>query len=150
MARDRDIRNAIQAALVATNQFGNVYLWSLADVSDHSADDTLAATIEPAGWQESDSFDDTVTGLVQIDGSCTITFFSRFEEPQQRDEACERLLEFACNALNGQSLAGVTAPEWTKFTSARWEPASPPERRIGATFIYRYFVENFTSFDESE
>ena len=148
--RDRDVRNAIVTALEATGAFNGVYLGSLNDISDQSADDDRAAAIEPISWQESDAWDDVATGEIQIDAQCRLTFIARDESFQVRDDSAEQLLSTACDALNGQSLAGLTLPPWTKVTSARWKPAVPPERQIVATFSYRYLVDTFASFDESE
>lgn len=147
MARDRDVRNAIQAALMATGAFDNVYLWQLATFSDRSSEDARAAAIEPVGWKETDNWDDVASGTIEINATCKIAFLARDEDEQARDEACEDLLNTACNALNGQSLSDLTLPQWTKFTDATWKPAIPPERQIVTTFSYRYLVDNCTSFD---
>jgi hypothetical protein len=132
--------------MMATEAFDNVYLTGFSDQSDENAQDVLAAAILPVSWQESDDYDDTVSGLMQIDGKVTIFFLARDEDQQVRDEKCELLLNTAANALNGQSLASLTFPEWTKFKSVQWIDPVPPERKIRATFAYSYYVDTFTSF----
>ena len=47
MARERDIRNAIRDALVATNQFSDVWISGLPEDRGQGASDLLAAAIEP-------------------------------------------------------------------------------------------------------
>ncbi len=148
--RDRDVRNAILDALQATNRFDGVYLWSLKDSADQAAGDARAAAIQPISWTESDQWDDVAAGVIQIDAQCRLVLMARDESPDARDESAEQLLNAACNAINGQSLAGLTLPAWTKIRSARWKDAIPPERQIEATIVYRYLVDDLASFDETD
>ena len=48
MARDRDVHSAIQAALVETNAFDNVYLWGLPEDYGSGSSATAIAVIEPS------------------------------------------------------------------------------------------------------
>ena len=48
----------------------------------------------------------------------------RHDDPQLRDEGAELLLDTAANALNGQSLAGLTFPQTTRIIQWDWQPAN--------------------------
>ena len=85
-----------------------------------------------------------------IASTVKITFLSRHEDPQLRDEAAELLFDTAANALNAQSLAGLTLPEHTKFKSWSWAKPMAPERQIVATFVYKYIVEGWNNYDTTE
>lgn len=147
MARDRDVRNAIVAALKATNAFDAIYTTGLPNFDDQSAEDVLAASIQPIEWVEIDAYDDAPAGYSQIESRLRLVFVARTEDPQVRDDSVEDLLEFARNALNAQVLAGITLPEWTKFASGKWEDPAPPERKITTVFTYRYLVSTWANFD---
>lgn len=147
MARDRDIRDAIVAALQATNAFDAIYTTGLPKFDDQSAEDLLAVSIQPIDWSESDAYDDAPAGYMQIEGRVRFVFVARAQDEQTRDDSVEDLLDFARNTLNAQVLAGVTMPTWTKFVSGKWEDPTPPERKITAVFMYRYLVPTWTDFD---
>ncbi|MHB8359801.1 MAG: hypothetical protein ACYDCP_09950 [Thermoplasmataceae archaeon] len=150
MSRDRDVRNAIQTALQATDAFSEVYLWGLPEDYGSGASQIAVAVIEPHSSTQADHWDGGPgTGLV-VTSVVTITLIYRHEDPQLRDEAVELLLDVAANTLNGQSLASLTLSELTRFTSWRWETPSHPERRISATFSYQYIVDGWADYDTSE
>lgn len=152
MARDRDVRDAIQSALAATNAFdeGAVWIWGLPEDYGSGASKLAAAAIEPESSTQDDRFDGgPSTGLV-VTSRITITFLYRHDDPQIRDEACENLVEYAAVALNGQSLASLTMPDTTKFAGWRWLPATAPERRIVSSFVYQYIVDGWASYDETD
>jgi len=79
-----------------------------------------------------------------------LTLLARMEDPQLRDESAELVLDTAANALNGQGLAGLTMPAFTRFTGWQWQPATAPERRITATFTYQYIIEGWDEYDTTE
>jgi hypothetical protein len=149
LARDRDVRNAIQTALLATGQFDGVWLSGLPEDYGQGADELAAAAIEPASSTEADEWDSQLAGGILIHSTVNLTVLVRKSDPQLRDEAAELLLDVAANALNGQVLASLTIPGWTKITSWRWQPPTPPERRIQATLKYSYIVEGFGAFDDT-
>jgi len=147
--RDRDVRNAIQAALMATGAFDGVWIWGLPEDYGTGSSQLAAAAIEPVSSQQDDRWDGgSETGLC-ISSTVNITLLYRHEDPQLRDEGAELLLDTAANALNGQSLAGLTLPDLTRFTGWRWQKPTPPERQITATFSYQYIVEGWSDFDVS-
>jgi len=145
--RDRDVRNAIQSALTATGAFDGAWLTGLPENYGAGASQLAAAAIDPMSSTQSDQWDSQDAGGLVITSQVSITLLYRHDDPQLRDEGAELLLDTAANALNGQSLAGLTLPGLTRFTAWSWQPATPPERRIGATFSYAYIVEGWDSYD---
>ena len=136
MARDRDVRNAIQTALLETNAFDRVWIWGLPEDYGTGSSSLAAAAIEPSSSDQTDRWDDAPGGGLVVTSLVTITFLYRQEDPQLRDEAAELLFDTAADALNGQCLAGIHVPHLTRFMSWRWEEPSPPERRIiGELFL---------------
>jgi hypothetical protein len=147
--RDRDVRNAIQSALVATGAFDGVFVWGLPEDYGSGASNAVLAIIEPESSTQEDRWDAAPGSGVLITSRVTITLIYRAEDPQLRDEAAELLFDTAANALNGQCLAGLTLPQLTRFVSWRWEKPGPPERRIASIFSYQYIVEGWDSYDTS-
>jgi hypothetical protein len=145
--RDRDVRNAIQTALVATGAFDGVYVWGLPEDYGSGASNAALAVIEPESSTQDDRWDAAPEGGLIATSRVTITLIFRAEDPQVRDEAAELLFDTAADALNGQSLAGLTLPQLTRFVSWRWEKPAPPERRIASIFSYQYIVEGWDFYD---
>ncbi len=147
MSRDRDVRNAIHDALVATSAFDGVWIHGLPEEYGGGCGQVAAAAIEPESSTQEDPWDGgTETSLV-VTSRVTLTLLYRDEDPQLRDEGVELLLNTAANALNGQSLAGFTIPDQTKIVQWRWERPTPPERRIKATVSYQYIVGGWADYD---
>lgn len=145
--RDRDVRNAIHDALVATGAFDGVWIWGLPEDFGTGSCRLAAAAIEPESSNQDDRWDGGQdTGLV-VSSLVRLTLLYRHEDPQLRDEGTELLMGTAADALNGQSLAGLTLPDLTRFVSWQWQAPTPPERRITAKFSYAYIVESWTGFD---
>lgn len=147
--RDRDVRNAIHDALVATGAFDGVWIWGLPEDYGAGASIGAAAAIEPESSTQDDRWDAAVGGALIVTSRVTITLLYRAEDPQLRDEAAELLFDTAANALNGQSLADLTLPQLTRFVSWRWEKPAAAERRITSIFTYQYIVEGWDSYDET-
>ena len=146
---DRDVRNAIQTALLESNAFDGVWVWGLPE--DYgTGTSTLAGTaIEPVSGSEQDLWDGSgQIGLV-VTGTVSLTLLYRNEDPQLRDEGAELLLNTAADAINGQSLAGLTLPDKTRITAWQWQQPTAPERRIKATVQYQYISESWDGFDET-
>jgi hypothetical protein len=150
MARDRDVRLAIQAALKATEMFDAVMIWGLPENYGSGASNTGAAAIEPVSSTQNDYWDSQTDGGLVVTSLVAITFMYRHDDPQLRDEAVENLFENAANALNGQNLAGFTLPAKTRFTNWQWQPPTPPERRIKAMFSYDMIIEGWDDYDTTE
>jgi hypothetical protein len=145
--RDRDVRNAIQTTLVATGAFDGVWIWGMPDSFGTGSTQLAAAAIEPVSSTQSDRWDSQDTGGLIVMSRVAITFLYRHDDPQIRDEGAELLVNIAGNAINGQSLAGLTLPGLTRIDSWTWAPPTPPERRIKAIFSYQYIVEGWGSYD---
>lgn len=151
LCRDRDVRRAIAAILDATNEFDGIYLLSLAEVPGRRAGDARAVSIEPDSIEFSDPWgDDSDAAGMIVSGRLVLTFMVRDDDPATRDDDAERLVYIASNALNDQSLAGLTMPPFTRFQTLKWLPPEPPERRISATFGYRWAVDSWTAFNTAE
>lgn len=148
--RERDIRNAIKAALIATNAFNEVFLTGLPERYGFGADKVAAAVIEPSSTSKQHIWDDAPWGGVTYTCDIVVTLLYRAIDPQLRDEAVERLLDMAVNAIAGQALVpGLTIPAKTEIVTWRWEKAVHPERRITATFQVGYLVEGWDQLDTS-
>jgi hypothetical protein len=129
--RDRDVRNAIHDALVATGSFDGVWIWGPPEDYGGGASQLAAAAIEPESSTQEDRWDSAAAGGLIITSRVTLTLLQRHDDPQLRDEAAERLFDSAANALNGQSFAVA------------------PERRITSTFSYSYIVEGWNAYDDT-
>ena len=62
MSRDRDVRNAIRDALVASNAFDAVWIWGLPEDYGSGSSTLKAAAIEPANSVEDDDGTRSRTG----------------------------------------------------------------------------------------
>jgi hypothetical protein len=145
--RDRDVRNAIHDALVATGAFDGVWIWGLPEHYGSGSSQLAAAAIEPESSSQDDRWDGGTETALVVTSLVIITLLYRHEDPQLRDEAAELLMDTAANALNGRSLAALTLPDLTRFLSWRWQNPTPPERRIAAVFSYQYIVEGWSAYD---
>jgi len=148
--RDRDVRNAIHDALVATGAFDGVVLWGLPEEYGSAASQLALAAIEPDSSEQRDEWDSQPAGGLTVHSRVKITLLLRADDPVLRDEAAELLVDTVANALNGQSLAGLTLPAWTRVTGWQWQPAVPPERRITVSCNYAYIVEGWNAYDTTE
>jgi hypothetical protein len=146
MARERDVRNAIQASLVATGGFSDVWLSGLPENHGHGASSLTSAAIEPVGSRQSGGWDAVPAGALEFRAELAVTLLARHPDPQLRDELAEQLLDYLINAVNGKSLAGFTIPQCTTVASWRWLAPKAPERRIAATVAFTYLVA-WNSFD---
>jgi hypothetical protein len=149
LARERDVRNAIRAALMPTDAFDAVYVWGLPEDYGSGGSQLAVAVIEPHSSTQDDRWDAATGGGLVITSLLTLTFLARNDDPQLRDEAVELLFDTAADVLNGQNLAGLTLPQLTRFVSWRWERPIAPERRIVTTFSYQYIVEGWDEYDDS-
>lgn len=152
--RDRDVRNAIQAALVATNAFdmspngqSAVWIWGLPEDYGTAASLQAAAAIVPQSSRQEDLWDAAAAGGLVITSRVGIILLYRHDDPQLRDEGAELLLDTAANALNGQSLAGLTFTQTSRIVQWDWQPVTVPERRINAVFSYQYINEGWDEYD---
>ena len=71
--RDRDVRNAIQAILVATGAFDGVFVWGLPEDQGSGASNSALAVIEPESSTQEDRWDAAPGGAVLIASRVTIT-----------------------------------------------------------------------------
>ena len=149
--RDRDVRTAIADALAATGAFdaNGVWLWSPENLGQGSSVGR-ACQIEPGNSTVDTRWDAQTVGGVIIQSQVKLTLLYRDDDTQKRDEGAENLLQQAQNALNGQSLAGLTLPALTRFQNWNWVNPQPPERQIICIVQYSYIVEGWNAFDITE
>jgi hypothetical protein len=149
MARERDVRVAIQQALLATNAFDDVWLTGLPESYGQGASSLAAAAIEPVSTARATGWDGVPGGQLDYTASLKVTLLARHPDPQLRDELAEQLLDYLCDAVNGRSLADFTMPQFTCVLSWLWLAPAPPERRIAATVGFAYLVV-WNTFDTSQ
>jgi hypothetical protein len=99
--RDRDVRNAIQTALVATGAFDGVYVWGLPEDYGSGASNAALAVIEPESSTQDDRWDAAPEGGLIATSRVTITLIFRAEDPQVRDEAAEPRTRLMARVLRG-------------------------------------------------
>jgi hypothetical protein len=138
--RERDVRNEIRDRLTDTGAFSLATLAGLPEATGFGASDLTAAAIEPQSTQQVTGWDAQPFGGLEMMAQVLITILARHEDPTLRDELAEQLLNTAADAINGQSLAGMTVPGKTRITGWRWLPATPPERRIAGTLTFSYIT----------
>jgi hypothetical protein len=146
--RDRDVRNAIKDRLVATGAFDGVWIWGPPEDYGTAASSLAAVSIEPESGSQEDRWDAGPNIGLEVTGRVMLTFCSRNEDPQVRDEAAEQLLYTAADVLQGQCLAGITVGDKTRFSTWKWQAATAPERRITAAFTYTYLVPGWDKYDD--
>jgi hypothetical protein len=145
--KDRDVRNAVQAALMATSAFDGVWIWGLPEDYGTGSSQGAAAAITPLSSRQEDLWDAAAAGGLVITSRLQITLLYRHPDPQTRDEAAELLLDVAANALNGNGLDGLVLEQTARVTGWDWQPPVAPERRIQATYSYQYIVEGWDGYD---
>jgi hypothetical protein len=147
--RDRDVRNAIQTALISTDAFNGVHVWGLPEDYGSGSSEQAAVWIVPQSSRQEDLWDAAPAGGLVITSriGLLLVYRSSSDDPQTRDEAAELLLDTAANALNGQDLGGLIFPQTARIVSWDWQPPASAERRIQATFSYQYIVESWDEYD---
>ena len=141
MSRERDIRDAIKSALVATDLFDDAWLTGLPEEYGQGASETAAAAIQPVTTRRLSGWDGEPGGQVEYASTIRVTLLRRNPDPQLRDEQAEQLLNTLINAVDGQALVpGLTVPQLTAVASWSWQEERPPERRIVAMVQTHYLV----------
>jgi hypothetical protein len=148
--RDHDIRRAIHDALLSTGQFNDCWMTGLPEDSGTGAYEQSAAAIDPGAGNAAQYGDAAPDGAILIQGISIVTLLYRNHDVELRDSGAERLLNVACNALNGNGLGGLIFPQTALVRDWRWVPPTQPERRIEARYFYQYFVEGWAQFDTTE
>jgi hypothetical protein len=141
------VRNAVVTALQATNAFDGVFVWGLPEDHGTGSSKQAEAIVTPQSSRQEDLWDAAPAGGLVITSQVAITLFYRNEDPQLRDEGAELLLDTTANALNGQSLGGLTFPQTTRITQWNWPPPASVERQIQTVLSYQYIVEGWESYD---
>jgi hypothetical protein len=150
--RDRDVRNAIQAALVATNSFDGVHVWGIPEDYGSGSSERAAVWIVPQSSRQEDLWDTATVGGLVITSRIGLLLVYRHDDPQLRDEGAELLLDTAANALNGNGLPdqlgnNMVFVQTARITGWDWQPPASAERRIQAIYSYQYNVEGWDNYD---
>lgn len=149
-AREHDVREAAIGLLVATGQFDGVYHYSAPEERGQSAGDLRAAVVAPASGSESLQWDDVTAGSPLCKTTFLVTVMARDDDPATRDGTADLLLSVVRNALNGQSLAGLTFNQDTMAVNHTWLRETPPERQIRITVQASYEAPSWNEFNTSE
>ena len=147
MPRPRDIRNDIKARLMATGRFDDVRTAGLPEEQGFSTALKTAAVLPPANGAMktlADGGDEILTGT---DEPLLVTLLARDNDPNVRDNLAEDLLQYLKNAVNGQSLAGMTVPDKTFVRTWQYQKPKDKERRIAATVTYQYLLTGWDTND---
>lgn len=147
VGRDADIIDDVIDRLTSTGQFAGVYWGELPELRGRPAELLAMATVEPASWNETDEFDDEFDYQSVVKGTFLLTLFTRDKDPRTRDRILDLLRTAAANAINEQSLAGITIPGLTILRNGKYLPANNPERRMSIVGEYAYFVNGPTGHD---
>ena len=150
--RDRDIRNAIQAALIGTDAFNGVHVWGLPEDYGSGSSEQAAVWIVPQSSRQEDLWDAAAAGGLVITTRIGLLLAYRHDDPQARDEGAELLLDTAANALNGNGFPQIDGsnlifPQTARITGWDWQPPASAERRIQAMFSCQYIVEGWDEYD---
>jgi hypothetical protein len=141
MPRERDIRNAIAANLLATNNFDRVIVGRLPEDYGQGASALALAVIRPGNTRRLSGWDDDPTGGVEYTCTMRLMVLARNEDPRTCDEAAELLMDAAIDVIDGKKLvAGLTIPAKTATMGWAWQDTPPPERRIEAMVVTNYLV----------
>jgi hypothetical protein len=140
---DWDVLTAIRDAIAATGEFDGVFMSDLPEERGRSGGDHNAAWVSPQTWEESSDFEDPGQTVLTRKVGWTLTLMVRRQDPEARDRELTRLLSVAQNAVDGQSVGGLTLPAWTRLKSGRYEKARPPERRLISSGTFAYQVDGY-------
>jgi len=148
MARERDVRTAARDALLATGVFADVWLTGLPEQYGQAASELTAAAIAPKSGRKKTRGDAGNANIwIEVTSVVIVTLLVRNSDPQLRDEQLELLKDTAEDALDGQSLGGLTIPDLTYLSDWQYEKETPPERRLTAKLTYSYPRFGWTSSD---
>lgn len=148
MARERDFRNALEAALVATGQFSEVTLKGLPENYGEAASDLTAVSIQPHSTQIRTGWDAALGGGRVFQCQLVVTILARHSDPVLGDELAEQLLNTLRNVADGGVLvAGFNEPQRTQVTGWQWKTRTDVERRIAAILTYDYLQDGWNGAD---
>ena len=118
--RDRDVRNAIQAALASTDAFNGVHVWGLPEDYGSGSSEQAAVWIVPQSSRQEDLWDAAPAGGLVITSRIGLLLVYRAsDDPQTRDEGAELLLD---TAAERPERPGLRRPDL---------PADGPDHRLG-------------------
>lgn len=148
MGRDWDVLDDARERLLATGEFDGVYRSALPETRGQRAGDSRSAGVAPADWEEVDDADDETLVQALRRVRWTLTLCVRDDDPEARERTLDRLLAVAQNALDGQALADLAIPAWTRLRRGRYEPSSGPEQRMTVTGEFAYWIGGWDGHDD--
>ena len=146
MPRGRDIRNDIARRLKATGRFDDVKTTGLPEEYGFGTMRAVAV-IPPAPGRMKTLADGGDAILTETDETLTVYLLARDNDPTKRDDLAEDLLQYLKDAVNGESLAGMTAPDRTFVETWQYPKPKAPERRVAAVVRYLYLLTGWDSND---
>jgi hypothetical protein len=147
--RDWDVLDSIISTLQGTGSFDGVYPAAEPEQQGKPADDRLAAVVAPRDWEEVDDSDDPTTVQSTRRIRYGLVLIARDADAEARARALDQLLAVAQNALDGQSIGGLTIAGWTRLRRGRYLDPTPPEQRMEVIGETAYFVDGWTGHDAS-
>jgi hypothetical protein len=145
--RDRDVFDAISAALSATGEFADIVFGETIEQGTFGADRVPLAVLTPVHWEESDDSDPTAL-IRRV--AYRLTIAVRDEEPGSRFDSLDRLSSLVQNTLDGTPLNGGCLPALTKLHRGQYDPTSRhPEQRLILQGEFSYIVGSFQSHSTS-
>lgn len=129
--------------LVETGVFDAVYRSALPESRGRSSADRIVAVVTPSDWEQTDESDDEDTVQSTRRARWTLTIIVREEDPETRERLLDQLLTTSQNALDGQTLGGITIPDWTRLRRGRYEPPVDVEQRMVVTGEFAYWIQGF-------
>lgn len=141
--RDDAIFQAIVAILQATGEFDDVHYPSLPEEQGEPAAELKMAVLEPAEHSEPvEIFDDGSDEIVMAKYQLHITV--RDGDAATCASEVDRLMNVACNAINGQSILGATFPDTTRLKRGKWNRRVAPEQKVICQGEFQYEVIGWT------
>ena len=141
--RDRSILKLMRDALAATNQFDQVLTTGDPEQAGASADAARFASFEIHTFKEVDDYDDDGATPQIRTVHFTLYVITRNEDPDTRDDECDRLVQVASNAISGQSFGGATFPNLTRLGTGKYKPVTGSERRCEVAGVFAYLIDNY-------
>ncbi|WP_422932040.1 hypothetical protein [Singulisphaera sp. PoT] len=149
--RDWLILEDIARRLDQTGEFSGVHLTGPPEAKGSSSGEAKSAYLELDSWEEVDESDDEYDVQNTVRARFRLTLAARENDAETRDRELDRLLGVAKNAINGRPLLDrFVILDWSKLLSGKWEPATPPERRMAVIGQFAYFVDGDDKHSEEE
>lgn len=144
---DAAVLEDVRARLLATGEFGAVELvHSGPHDAAAGADAGAVAWVWAESWEEPDEGSDAEWIEHRVHLAATLA--ARDADPARLARTLTRLAAVACNAVNGQALAGTCMPGWTRLRKGKPDvKVGSPEGRVNLTGEARYLIPGDAAHD---